>query len=81
MALVAMGNALTEVAGHIQDAVARLAVHGFLCLLHIGGIAHDGDLLCGIHAADKVAAHGGAVVINHHDSLVTHHLGVVDEGI
>ena len=81
MALLATSDTLAEVTRHVQDAVAGLGVHGLLGLLHVGGIAHDGYLLSRIHAADEFTAHGGAVVIDHHDGLVTHHLGVVDEGI
>ena len=81
VALLAAPDVLGEVARDVQDAVARLAVHRLLGLLHVGGITGNSHLLGGVHAAHQVAAHGGAVVIDDNDTLVTHHLGVVDQGI
>ena len=79
--LLATGNTLSEVARHMQDAIAILAVHRLTRLLHISGIADDGDFLRRIHAANQVATHRGAIVIDDNDTLVAHHLGIIDEGI
>ena len=81
MRLFSAAGTLAEITGHVQDAITLLAMHGLLCLLHVGGIACNSDLLGSIETAHEVTARMGAVVIDNHNTLVAYHLGIIDNGI